>query len=330
MVIRRCLAMLRRLQRGPATKEELIQAVFNALDSEVYGNATGRSLDRRFERDKRKLRDVFGLELRYHRATNTYELFNAWEPLLDLPDSALRAIAFLQETFTPEAPGYEMVQGLLALLVGYLSPERRGDLDKQRTDLEVLWGRRDEDEIMPMVEHSLRKAMIERRWIAFDYHSPAQADEKPRRHVVQPWERYFDSVRGHYYLRGYCKETSSEAHGTRSQHRYFYYRLGRIRNLEILPTKLPPFQPRVRTKPLVYRLTATVARRGNVSRHPGIKILEKEPQADGSILVHAETENVWWAIRSLLHYGANCEVLGGPEARYEMEKVVRARAEMYR
>ncbi|MGC9399116.1 MAG: WYL domain-containing protein [Anaerolineae bacterium] len=328
-VIRRCLALLRRLQRGPATKEELIQAVFDALDPEVYGNATGRSLDRRFERDKRKLRDVFGLELHYHRSTGEYELVNAWESLLDLPDEALRAIAFLQETFTADAPGYELVQPFLAILIGYLSPERRGALDRQRTALEVMWSRRDDEEVDPAVERGLRKALLERRRVAFDYASPYYEAEEMYRHVVDPWLCYFDSTLGHFYLRAYCRQITDPCGETRLQQGYRHYRLGRIHNLMVLPDKLPPFPPTARTYPLTYRLAPVIARRGEVTRHPGITILEKEPQEDGSIVVHAETENVWWAIRSLLHYGASCEVLGGPEARYEMEKVVKAMAGVY-
>lgn len=327
-VFRRCLALLRQLQRGPATKAELIATVHAAIE-EPYGGAEGPALDKRFERDKRKLREIFAVDLRYRRATQTYEIVNTWVPLLDLPDRALEAIAFLQKTFEPDTPNYDIVQEFLGLLIGYLSPERRGDLDRKRIDLDVKWGQRDEDTIDPGVEAGLCKALIERRWIAFDYHSPSQADEKPRHHLVQPWERYFDSVRGHYYLRGYCKETTSEAYGQRSQNRYFHYRLGRISNLEVLPNKLPPSPPRIRPRSLVYRLAPSIARRGDVSRHPGITILEEKPQEDGSIIVHAETENVWWAVRSLLHYGANCQILEGPEARYEMEKVVRAMTDMY-
>ncbi len=329
MVFRRCLAMLRRLQRGPATKEELIQAVFDALDAEVYGNATGRPLDKRFERDKRKIREIFVAEIRYRRSTGTYKLVDAWEPLMDLPDVSLRAMAFLQETFTPDAPGYELVQNFLATLISYLSPERRGDLDRQRTALEVTWGRRDEDEIDPAVERGLRKALLERRCVAFDYASPYYDEDTTHRHVVDPWLRYFDSTRGHFYLRAYCRQVTDASGETHLRHGYRHYRLGRIHNLRVLPEKLPPFPPTARTYPLIYCLAPVIARRGDVTRHPEITILDTEPQDDGSILVHAETENVWWAIRSLLHYGASCEVLGGPEARFEMEKVVQGMSKLY-
>ena len=327
-VFRRCLVMLRRLQRGPATKAELIAEVRNKL-TEPYGNADGRSLDRRFERDKGKLRDIFLADITYRRATGTYELGDAWEPLLDLPDEALRAIAFLQDSFTPVVPGYEMVQTLLGTLLSHLSPERRGDVDQQRTALEVTWGRRDEDEIDPDVERGLRKALLEHRRVAFDYVSPYYEEGQARHHVVDPWQRFFDATRGHSYLRAYCRQVTDASGKTQRPRAYRHYRLGRIRNLQVLPDKLPPIPPRARTRSLIYCLAPAIARRGDVSRLPGVKILRKEPQDDGSIVVHAETENVWWAVRSLLHYGPNCEVLGGSEARREMERIVQGMNKLY-
>ena len=327
-VIRRCLVLLRCLQQGPATKTELVSDARRKLN-EPYQNADGRSLDRRFERDKQKLRDLFGVELEYQRTTRQYKLIDTWEPLLNLPDTALEAMAFLQATFEPDAPQHDLVQDFLNLLASYLSPERRGDLTRQHAALAVAWGQRDDDEIDTGVERDLRRAMAQRRLIAFDYFSPSQADQAPRRHIVEPWERYFDSVRGHYYLRGYCRRTTSEAYGIVDQDRYFIYRVGRIGNLAVLPDKLPQTPPQTPRKPFIYRLMPTIARRGEVTRHPGITIQRTEIEEGGGMRVYAETDNVWWAVRSLLHYGANCEILGGREALYEMQQIVRRMAEMY-
>jgi predicted DNA-binding transcriptional regulator YafY len=328
-VVRRCLALLRRLQRGPATRDELIGAVLAAVDAEAYGGAEGKALWKRFEADKRHLREVFGLEIRYRRASGTYTLIDSREPLLDLSDRALEAIAFLQETFEPRTPNYKLVQELVNQLTRYLTPERRAEMARARVALAVQWGRRDRDMLAPGVDRALTKALISRRLIAFDYYSPSQPDGQPRRHTVEPWERYFDSARGHEYLYGYCRQTTSAAYGARDQHRYFHYRLGRIKNVSVLPGKLPATPPRVRTEPLVYRLAPEVVRRGELSDHPGIEIQSEETGEDGRVTVYAETDNVWWAVRTLLHYGATCEILGGPAARYEAERTVRALAARY-
>jgi predicted DNA-binding transcriptional regulator YafY len=200
---------------------------------------------------------------------------------------------------------------------------------RARVALAVQWGRRDRDTLAPGVDRALTKALISRRLIAFDYYSPSQPDGQPRRHTVEPWERYFDSARGHDYLYGYCRQTTSAAYGARDQHRYFHYRLGRIQNVSVLPDKLPAIPPRVRTEPLVYRLAPEIVRRGEISDHPGIEIQRKETEGNGGVTVYAETDNVWWAVRTLLHYGATCEILGGPAARYEAERTVRALAARY-
>jgi predicted DNA-binding transcriptional regulator YafY len=320
--------MLRRLQRGPASKDALILAVREAIE-EPYGGASGRSLTRRFEADKRKLRELLGIDLVYDRGADHYEIAGVREPLLDLPDRALAAIAFLQETFEPPAPNRELVQDFLTLLTGYLSSARRSALDDQRTALAIAWGRQDRDALDPDVDRALRKGLTERRLIAFDYYSPSHADGLPRRHTVEPWERYFDSVRGHEYLRGYCRKTVSAAHGEHAQHRYFRYRLGRMHNVAVLPDKLPPTPRHTRTYPLIYRLRAEIARRGEVTHHPGIAIERTEPQEDGSVIVRAETDSPWWAVRTLLHYGPSCEVLGGSDALYQMRRVVEEISGLY-
>jgi len=323
--------MLRRLQRGPASKAELIAAVrAYTPNDDPYGGATGSALTKRFETDKANLRAIFGVEWRYRRDIDAYELMDVWEPPFDLPDQALKVIAFLQATFEIGTPMHDEVQDFLSLLTSYLPPERRGDLDNQRGALDVAWGRHDNDAIDPAMERGLEKAQRTRRLVAFDYYSPAQRDGQPRRHIVEPWQRYFDSVRGHDYLRGYCRQTTSEAYGTIPQRSYIRYRLSRIHNLEVLPDKLGRQPPRVLQEPLIYRLAPMIARRGEVSHHPGIDIEERARQENGGMIVHAKTDDIWWAVRTLLHYGPNCEVLGGEKALYEMRRTVEQMAEVYR
>lgn len=320
-IIRRCLAMLRRLQRGPATRAALIAAA-------GYEDTVEPALTKRFEADKRRLTALFGAEWRYHKATGGYEWLEAWEGWCDLPDTALEALAFLQKTFEPGAPMADEVQNFLGTLVGYLPPERRGDLLRLRTALEVQWGQQDDDVIDATVEANLQRALQQRRLIAMTYSSPERADGRPLRHIVEPWALAYMAVWGHYYLRGYCRYIEDEMHRPIPQRRYIYYRLGRIHAVELLPEKLSA-PPTVFPKPLRYRLAARIARQGNVTRHAGIRILHTEAQDDGSVIVDAETDDVWWAVRTLLHYGANCEVLGGPEALAEMRQTVEAMAAVY-
>jgi predicted DNA-binding transcriptional regulator YafY len=248
-------------------------------------------------------------------------------PLLDLPDSALATIAFLEQTFGPDAPMHDDVHELLAILRSYLSPGRCGFIEGQRIALSVDLGQRDEDEIAPGVWDGLGRALIHRQRVTFEYYSPGQKNGLPRRHVVDPYDRYFDTVRGHYYLWGWCHYTVGPG-GRYDQQKYFYYRVGRIHNLEVLPDKLPPFPPSAPRYEVVYELTPLVARLG-ITRHQGIEMGDIERREDGSVVVRGETDNIFWAARTLLHYGSNCRVLGGPEMLREMRAIVQKMAETY-
>jgi len=326
-VFLRRLTLLRRLQRGPASRNDLVACVL-AEDSDAYGGARGGALDKRFESDKLELRRLFGLVLRYRRADGTYEIGACGWPLLDLPDEDLATLAFLQETFGPRAPHSAEVQRLLGRLHSSLPDARREDWERQRMALQVQWGQRDHDMVPPDVERALSRALVQRRLVVFDYLSPAHADGLPRRHTVEPWERYFDSSRGHYYLRGFCRRIDGPPGAGQPGH-FIRYRLGRIRNLELLPEKLPPTPPPAPRIDLVYRLSPGIARRGDVTQQPGITIRATEPQPGGSLIVRAETDDVWWAVQALLHYGPSCQVLGGTDAMTLMRHTVKEMARIY-
>ncbi len=327
-VMRRSIAALRRLQRGPASKSELIEAM-EIAEPDSYYEVSGRALDKRFEGDKRRLQEIFGLKLRYSRATAQYELVEIWEPVLDFPDDALQTMVFLQQTFGPAAPNYENVQRFLGLIASYLPPERRGVVESQRQTLAISWGQRDDDVLAPQVEEKLQKALLERRLVTFDYLSPAYPDERHRQHTVEPWEKFFDPQWGHYYLRGYCRSIREPDGNITQPRQYYHYRLGRISNVSVLPDKLSWRPPTALEKLLVYRLAPQIARHGNVTQHVGITITRTEIQPDGAVVVYAQTESLWWALRILLHYGATCEILGGPEALAEMRQIVGELADLY-
>ena len=327
LVIRRCLTIIQRTQRGPASWEELIRAVLAQESPDAYGGAEGKALHRRLENDLRRIRDNLLVDLYFDRREGGYVIRDTWMPLLDLPDEDLATIAWLEQTFDLDSPQHDEVHALLGRLRFYLDPERRAVIERCRTVLVMDLGQRDEDEILPAVWDGLTKALVERRRVEFFYRSPQQEDRVPRRHVVDPYERYFDTVRGHYYLRGWCYYTGGPL-GRYEQGRYFYYRLGRIADLRVLPNKLSPFPPSAPRYAVEYELSPQVARLG-VTRHREIAIETIERREDGSALVRGETDNLFWAVRTLLHYGPNCWVLGGPEMVREMRKIVRQMAEIY-
>lgn len=328
LILRRCLAIIRRAQRGPTDWRGLVQAVRKQEGSDAYGEAEGEALHRRLENDLQRIRNRLYVDLYFDRRSGGYAIRDTWTPLLDMPDEDVAVMAWLEQTFGPDSPQHDEVQDLLGRLRSYLPGERRAEMDQCRSALTVELQRRDEDEIRPTVWADLCKAQLERRRIEMRYLSPQYEDGRPRCHVVDPLSLFFDPARGHYYLRAYCRRVE-EGTGWEEVNRYILYRVGRILEVRVSPQKMPqaaPAAPRYRVE---YELTARVARLG-ITRQPGIEIKRVEQREDGSVLVRGQTEDVFWAVQSLLHYGPNCRVLGGPEMVGRMRETVLAMAEMYR
>lgn len=324
--MRRCLALLGRLLRGNASKQALIQAVREATGDETYmGNPDTQRISA-FEQDiGRRLAEHFGAGVRFNRHSGLYELVEFDElPGFDLPDEALAALAFLANTFGPGTPHHETIQILYNHLQACLPESRREALARQRSAFRMDLRRLDSAATSPLVEEKVAQAVLKRRLLRFYYRSPLYEDGVPRRHTVEPYDLTFDVRRGHQYLYAFCRQIDNQAARI-----YIYYRLDRIvaEGLELLETKLAPVAPRARQHQLVYRLSPQVARLGEVTQH--FEAMQVTHNADGSMLVEATTDNLFFAVRTLLHYGQHCQVLGGPEALREMREIVQGMAKMY-
>jgi predicted DNA-binding transcriptional regulator YafY len=329
LVIRRCIAIIRRVQRGLADRDALIEAVLAQEGPEAYGGVQSTALHRRFDQDRKRVRENLGIDLYFDRRLGGYVIRDYWLPLLDLPDEDLATIAWLQETFDLESPQHDEVHALLDKLRLYLGPERSAAIERYRATLTVDLKPRDDDEIRPAVWSGLRKAWLEHRQAELLYVSPEYVDSLPRRHVVEIYDPPFlDTASGHYYLRAHCKYTGTPA-DRRDMNRYLTYRIGRIVEVTVLPQKLPSQRPSARQYVVEYELAARIACAGGVTRQPWIEIHAVERRSDGSVLVKGETESVFSAVRTLLHYGPNCRVVGGPEMVREMRSVVEEMARVY-
>jgi predicted DNA-binding transcriptional regulator YafY len=326
LVLRRCLAIVRRLQRGPAAWPELVAAVLRE-DPAAYGRTEGQPLYKRFRHDLTRLRDSLGVDIRADRRSKTYTILDTTQPLLDVSDEDLTTLAWLEQSFGPTSPRYHAIHDLLGRLTSYLSPERRRHLANQRTALILDLGQRDEDRLDPAVEEKLQEALQRRRRVEFAYTSPLNPDGLSRRHVVDIYEpAYFDAERGHYYVYGYCHYAVTPI-GLESVETYVAYRLGRIRHLTLLPQKLPPSPPLPQQYPVKYWLAASVAR-GGVTQHRWIIIARVEPEGEG-VIVHGTTPHPFFAVQELMHYRENCRVLGGPELLQRMRDSVARMAALY-
>jgi predicted DNA-binding transcriptional regulator YafY len=96
--------------------------------------------------------------------------------------------------------------------------------------------------------------------------------------------------------------------------------------LRVSPTKVETRHRNPPRFPVHYLLSPEIGR-GEIShRFPETQITR---HPDGSAEVHAVTDNVWAAARTLLSYGDGCIVLGGAELRQEMERWVKDMAKNY-
>jgi predicted DNA-binding transcriptional regulator YafY len=267
--------------------------------------------------------------VRYNRSDRVYELQEFPElPGFDLPDEALAALAFLEDTFGPDAPHYNKIMALRNHLLACLPEQRREELASQRVAPKVDLRRLDTGVISPGTEEQVQRALTRRRLLRFAYRSPLYEDGLFRRHTVEPYELYFDTVRRHQYLYAFCRQIDGPE-GSQKPERYVHYRLDRIapKEIELLETKLAPFAPRSKRYDLIYQLAPEVARLGEVTQH--FDEMRVTLEANGSALVEATTDNLFFAVRTLLHYGQTCQVLGGPDALREMRAIVQGMARLY-
>jgi predicted DNA-binding transcriptional regulator YafY len=328
-VIRRCLAIIRRIQQGEATRDDLIRAVLAAVP-EAYSEATGPQLHKRFHSDLARIRNHLWIEVQANPRTKQYSIRDMNQPLLALPDTDLKTIAWLEQTFGPGTPHHPQIGAFLERLRFFLAAEQRLTIEQQRTSLVLELGQQDDDPLSPEVEHKLQIALARRQRVEFDYFSPQFETGQARRHVVDIFEPpRFEPMLGHYYVHGWC-HYSVGPQGQFEAGYYIPYRLGRIKNLRPLPARLPPAPPPAKRFAVTYWLTAEVARYG-VTRRRWIYFDSGgvERQADGSVIVTGATDSPFFAQLELMHYRHNCRVLGGPELLQAMRNTVKKMAQLY-
>ena len=324
--IRRCLALARRLMRGPAGERELMAHVRQEVDPYAYSERPSAAR-RAFKEDLARLRHRLDVGLQYDRDARQYEL----EPpgalaLLDLPDEHLMALNILYSTFEAHESPIAPVKPLLDHLVGLLPAARQQALAEPARVMRVEMPELDAGRIPPRVSDRVERAIRRRRQLAFNYYSPQQADGLPRYWVVAPVQLRFR--RGHWYL--LCWQVYWRSHlGEGHDSTYRTFRLQYIADdemLEVLPTKVSVEHRRPRRVFVQYLLKPPVGR-GDISRY--FQEMAVEVQPDGSALVKGFCDDAWDAVRTLLGYGENCVVLGGDEVLSLMRRRVAGMAENY-
>lgn len=332
LAARRCLAILRRLQEGPASKNDLIAAVLVAEGADAYGapDTSRADITKRFENDKLRLNNQLRTPIQYDSTAGGYVIAERERPLLNLPDSHIETLAYLADTFQPDSPHASEVHQLIDQLMDWLPPERQKLFNRLSGQQPIADLRlRDSEEIAPDVWDTVLEAWQAHQELQFDYRSSQHADRLARQHHAQPWDLYFTD-RGHWHLRGFCLFNDGP-NGPWHPNDYISYRLSRIvsGSVQILPRKLPGVRPNGRLRDVIFELAPTVARFGVSMR----KELHGEPRItpvdEDWVRVEGKTHDVFNLSRNLLYYGKNCRVLGGPELLREMRDLVQGLAEVY-
>lgn len=326
-VLRRCLAILQRLQQGPADRAELMQAVREFV-IDPYGEGTADAQRKRFERDIESLRDQLLVQIDCPPPTYKYQLVDVG-PLvgISLSPDALQGLTFLLNVFNPESAATDIVQPFLDSILNLLAAHQQRELARLSATLELSLRRLDTGIIAPIVWEKVRTAVQKRQLLRFNYVARRHEQRLPRIHTVEPY--VFRFFRGHYELKAYCRNWSNPYGQERHDVGWFRYRLDHIleKGIEILPDRLPAGQREQRLITLRYRLSPNLAR-GGISRHFE-EMHVHEPDSHNWVEVSGKTDDLFEAERIFLAYGEHCIVQEPAELLHRMRRSVEKMAEQY-
>lgn len=299
-VAQRVLRTALLLQQRPRRPYELIGGVTDALGEAAYGSQPIFAL----RRDIQCLRDA-GFGVVFARRSGEYQLDQS--PLtLRLGNTLVEALAMVRDAFRPGIPHSGDVRELVSRIAALLPADERRLLQRSpavRVDMDSADASPRTGPRVAQLERAVRRGVQ----VRFRYRSPRQGT--PTDQHVEPRELVYR--RGHLYLLAYSLDVAEVRE----------YRVDRIEEgtLEILSIHSPPGRGSPRHYRLRYRLGSVVARLGVSERFPGQHV---EMLDDGSALVSAEIESLFWAERTLLAYGEHAEVLEPPELRDRIRKTI--------
>ncbi|HEU5170517.1 MAG TPA: WYL domain-containing protein [Gemmatimonadales bacterium] len=168
--------------------------------------------------------------------------------------------------------------------------------------------------------HTLKKARLRRRRVRIAYRKPGVARAETR--VVCPWSMAY--ARGRWYLIAHC----DSADGVRI---FRLDRIGSVQELEAgfdLPDQFDPRRYLADGRAFYAERPATL--RVRYSKRIARWIAEREgktPDADGSLTLDHPLADPDWAVRHVLQYGPDAEVLEPVEIRHAIRDRLRRLAE---
>ena len=300
-LITRLMALRDLLRKGPSGRAEICRA----LPGQYQADASGA---RRLGRDVSALRQL-GYTITIDRSTHAYTLQET--SFLELSPENVQALALVRETFETLAPISLDVLAALERIVAALPASQR-ELYFGRPALSIRM--KPAADYRPYLKtiRLLQNAIEQSRKIRFVY--PVLDERGAITHLgVEPYEiQFFDR---HFYLLGFTPHDPE----------MMEFRIDRLQNLEIMTNRAARQRSR-KTLPFTYRLSERIARMGISERFYNQRV---EIQPDGSAIVQAEGYSAFRIIQDLLRYGEQAELLGPPELRARMGRVVEALALLY-
>ena len=319
--LKRCLAIVRRLQMGSAKPSELIAFVTKTVGERAYP-AFASAREKAFKRDRENLRKRLGVDFSYSASLGTYTLSDTGPLLkLHLSDESLRAIYLLSQSFGGHVGEHSNIQTLLQEIFSYLSADTKVRLETPEMGINLDFLQDvDPNHISKKVWEITQKSIRGHRKLTFNYISPTYRDRQKRLHQVVPIRIQYQS--GHWYLRAYRLLRRDTNGDEDRQEVHLKYRLSYIQDDEklsvsstVVPT--PPDPPKYFVH---YRLLPPLSK-GIISEH--FIDMTTNVLDDGSVEIKGYCDDAWEAGRLLLTYGEYCIVLGGDELKAWMEKTLK-------
>ncbi|MDW8148107.1 MAG: WYL domain-containing protein [Roseiflexaceae bacterium] len=320
LIHQRRLFLIRRLIRGPATAQDLIDeanATFTNVPEGIYPADAAAAL----RHDIAALRREYGCAIDRDE-DGVYVLTSPGNlALIDLPDGEIEAMAFLRDVYSEsDLPIAAQISALLGRIESLMPEDCRNRLrsltasprvDRPQAPAEGV------AEMMYALKGALRKHEVE-----FDYRSPHTPDDAALHHRVAPLE--FVYREGHTYLDAFC--LASDVPNLAGQ--FVFYRLNRIvpGSVKRLPQVLRRDYRRPKY-PVRYWLAPAVARQRDVAEwFPETRI---DYADDGSAMVTAVTNDLWRAHQILMRYREHCRVLEPAQLVEMMRASIRRMAALY-
>lgn len=296
------------VEKGEATRDELIACVRQALGPDAYGASPRDSLHNDLAWLERLGFEVGVLPDYRYRLVRLAPLFP-----LPLTRQHVETLAAVRHALSGTLYG-ETIEALVANLRPFLDPGLRPVLDEVpplRLSVPSL------DNLAPHQPtlDTIRRACQQRRRVSFAYTSLARAEGGFIQHTIEP--ESLEEREGHIYFEGYSPQLGDVVQ----------FRLDRVvpGSAELLPDKFPAGR-HPRLVAIRYRLSPAVARFGASRRfeRQAEKLLE-----DGWVEVTGEARSLFWAAKTLLKYGEHCIVIEPPELVAEMGRIVVGMARNY-